>query len=136
MAFVHGKNSVLHYGGVDLTTFLTDIGEDLSRDTSDTTAMGSEAKTNVAGTYGGSWSLSGWFDPTETTGPHAVLRAAFLAGTDAEVEYGPAGDTTGLVKETGQAKVTAYAATSSVEDTVAFTATLTLNGPLVPDEWA
>lgn len=136
MAKKHGKDSVLTYAGQELTTFLTDISEDLTRDVADTTAMGQDAKTNVTGTYGGTLNLSGWWDPTDTTGPHDVLSTALLAGTYATADYGPHGDGTGAVKLSGSFAVTSYATTSPVEDTVAFTATLTLSGALTPGTYA
>ena len=128
MAKQHGKNATFTYNTQDLTAYLTNITLPRERDTSDATAMGDADKVNLAGTAGFTVELSGWFDPTTTTGPDAVLAAAFAAATSNAWVYGPAGSATGAVKYTGSGYVTSYHVTSPVEDTVAFTATITGTG--------
>lgn len=136
MAKVHGKDTVFTFAGVELTTFLTDVGEDFSRDTAETTAMGQDAKTHIAGTKGAQINLSGWWDSTETTGPDEALFAAWSSGDAEAFVYGPEGDATGAKRYGGSAILTAYSPSSSVEDTVAFTATLIVTGDVTRDEYA
>jgi len=128
MAKQHGKSATFTYNAVDLTSYMTSITLPRSRDTSDATAMGDTDKVNLAGVAGFTVELAGWFDPTASTGPDAVLAAAFAGGTAQAWIYGPAGSATGSVKYSGSGFVTSYQVTSPVEDTVAFTATITGTG--------
>ena len=136
MPETHGSKSVFTFAGVELTGFLTNIGFPRERDTSDTSAMGDTDKSHVVGLRGGSISLSGWYDPTDTTGPDDTLNDAFEAGDSEAFEYGPTGDTALMKKYSGNATVTNYEVTSSVEDTVAFTATLLINGAVTRGAYA
>src|ERR1044071_5241142 len=98
MAIPHGKDSYFAVDTKDLTTYLTDITFNNSTDMAESTTMGAEAKTYVAGLTDGTISISGRYDPTATTGPDAVLSGLRGGETAVVFEYGPAGNASGAVK--------------------------------------
>lgn len=133
MAKQHGYKAAFSLDGVELRTFLTNVSEDLARDAAETSAMGQEAKTFVSGQYGGTISLSGWYDPTDATGPDDTLFGLLQSGAEAPFVYGPHGGDAGDARFTGACLVTAYAVSAPVEDTVGFTATLQVTGAVTRD---
>lgn len=135
MAFVHGKDSVIHVDGDELTTFVTDVAFNRSADVAETSTMGQGSKTYLAGMKDGTISLTGRFDSTASTGPDAVLEP-LLGGAAVEIEYGPEGDANGKVKVTADAILTAYNRTSPIGDIVAFTAELQVSGEVTEGTWS
>lgn len=128
MAKANGVVAKFTFNTVELSTFLTSVSEDLSRDVADATAMGATWKENTTGTAGGTFSLAGWWEPTDVTGPDATIFAAFEDGLAKAFVFGPHGSATLAKKYTGNAKVTAYAVSAAVDETVAWTATITTTG--------
>jgi hypothetical protein len=129
IAFVHGKDS---YIAVDSTAggSLASIGvyvdsiEGLpgEQEFADVTALGDEGHKNIPGLENGSFSLSGHWDVTLDAifGPKRTVTTSF--------EYGPAGNTGGLVKYSGECWVTSYTVSSPVGDKVAWSASCQIDG--------
>lgn len=130
MAFVHGKESVFSIDSVELTAYLTDITFNNTVDMAETSTMGNEAKTYISGMSDGTFSISGRYDSTASTGPNAVLNGLVAGKTVVAFEYGPEGDTNGDVKYTGNCFLTAYNVSSPVGDVVAFTADFQVTGAI------
>lgn len=137
MAKGHGKDA--HFAMEDSAgVTLRNIGEfcdsvELDRDVdmADSTTIGLEDKTFISGLAGATISLGGKWDSLITTGPDAVL--APNVGNDISVgfEYGPIGNTLGMVKYSGECYVEKYQVSSPLEGVVKFSATLRVSGPPV-----
>ena len=95
MAFRHGKTCALTLNAKDLSTFLTSVDLSFDLDTADTTTFGGTWKSSLAGIPGGTMELSGYYDPTATTGPAAVLWAAFVAAVPVTGLFYPGGNVSG-----------------------------------------
>lgn len=136
MAFVHGKDSYFMLNAVELTTFITDVSFNQSVDVAETSTMGGEAKSYLAGMSDSTISISGRYDSTVTTGPDAVLSVQ--VGADAVVAwiFGPEGGTTGKEKYNGNCILTSYNMTAPVADIVAFTAEFQVSGAITKGTFA
>lgn len=130
MAFQHGKSgywSINDGSERDLSTFLTEVSFPRELDLAETTTFGSTFKTNLAGVTDATMSISGFWDPTATTGPDAVLAGVFAALTARVIIYGPYGNTGGQVKYTFSAICTSYEVSGSVDGAVEFSAEFQLS---------
>ena len=135
MSFVHGKDSVFSVDDTGgslraLSSFVDNVsGLPGSRDLSEVTAFGDEGVRNIPGLVNATFSISGHWDPTQTTGPDAVLGGLMTGQTaPATFEYGPQGSTSTNIKYTGEAWLTSYTAESSVSDKVSFSAEFQVDG--------
>lgn len=134
ISFVHGKDAVFKLddsGGTlrTLTTYVTDVsGLPGGRELGDTTAMGATGKSFIPGLQDITFSISGHFDSTATTGPHTVLNGLRTATATASFEYGPEGGASGKVKILGECWLKEYAADAAVGDVVDFKATFQVDG--------
>jgi hypothetical protein len=126
MAFRHGKNAALTLNSVALSTFLDNLDISFDLDVADTTTFGSTWKSEIAGIPSGKIDISGFYDPTATTGPGAVLFPLVTAGTAVTALVYPGGNLTGqtLYTITTGAVVTSYSESSSVGGAVAFKASI------------
>ena len=126
MAFRHGKNAAFTLNTKDLSTFLTNLEFSTDLDLADTTTMGATWKTAVAGVPGGKIEISGYYDPTATTGEAAVLWAAFSGGVPVTGLLYPGGTASGqaLWTITSGCLVTSYSETSAVGGAVGFKASI------------
>lgn len=134
MAFTHGRLAVfsLDDSGGTLRT-LTSYTDNVSglpggRGLSETTAFGDSGVRNIPGLVNVTFSASGSFDSTATTGPNAVINSLRSATATATFEYGPEGSTTGKVKYTGECWLTDYTAAATVGDKVSWSATFQVDG--------
>jgi hypothetical protein len=119
VAAIHGKNSYLLWNSVNLSPFLTDVTFGGSADTAEVSAFGDTNKEYVVGLVDRNISVSGNYDAV-ASGPDATLGAA--VGTSATLEYGPGGNTAGLVKYSGSDFLTSYEVSGGIGDAVTFTA--------------
>jgi hypothetical protein len=126
MAFRHGKNAALTLNSKDLSAFLTSLDPSWDLDMSDTTTFGATWKSAVAGVPGGKFDIAGHYDPTATTGPAAVLWAAFTGGVPVTGLIYPGGNVSGqaLWTITSGCLVTAYSESSPVGGVVTFKASV------------
>lgn len=134
MAFAHGKHthlSVDDSGGTlrDLSAFCDTVsGLPGGRDLSEVTAFGDEGVKNIPGLKNVTFSVSGHWDPTATTGPDAVLSSLLDAEQTASFEYGPGGTASGAIKYAGECWCSSYTTDSSVSDKVSFSAEFQVDG--------
>lgn len=115
-SFVHGKSAKVYVGGYDLTSYFRSASTDASRDTAETSAFGTTAKTFIAGLAEGSFSAEGMFDGTTAGGSHAALRAAFDSASKIPIVYMPEGDTAGETGTGLEGIKTALTVSSSISD--------------------
>jgi hypothetical protein len=122
MAFRHGKNGALTINAGALAAFLNNIDFSTDLDTADTTTFGATWKTAVAGIPSGKIDFSGFYDPTATTGPGAILFPLVTAGTAVTALFYPGGNTSGqsLYTMTTGVIVTNYSESGAVGGAVAF----------------
>jgi hypothetical protein len=142
MAFVHGKDSVFKIddsGGTlrTLTSYVDNVsGLPGGRDLSEVTAFGDSGTKSIPGLVDVSFSISGHFDSTATTGPNAVLNSLRAATATATFEYGPEGGTTGKVKFSGECWMTEYEVEAEVDDKVSFSAEFQVDGTVTAGTFA
>jgi hypothetical protein len=126
VAFRHGKNGSLTLNTKDLTAFLDNVDFSMDLDTADSTTFGATWKTSLAGIPSGKLDVSGFYDPTATTGISAVLRSAFLGATPVTGLFYPGGNVTGqeLWTITTGCLVTSYSVSSPVGGIVTIKASI------------
>lgn len=134
MAAAHGKDSyfsVEDSAGTTLrviTPYVKSVNFNRSNDANDTTTKGAEGKTYRPGLTDGEIRLGGLWDNTASVGSRTVLASLLGIETTVGFEWGPAGNTAGMVKDSGECVLTQYDESSPVDDMVAFSATLKISG--------
>ena len=129
MAFTHGKDSVFkldNSGGslTDISTYVNNVDFPETADVSETTTLGADNKTYIAGLKDATISLSGLWDATAD----AIFGAVVGQSATLSYEYSPEGTATGKIKYTGEAILTSYAISSPVGDAVGYSADLQVSG--------
>lgn len=134
MAFTHGSDAGFKLddsGGTlrTLSQYIDSVsGLPGGRDLAEVTAFGDDGTKSIPGLQNVSFSISGHFDSTATTGPHVVLNSLRTATATATFEFGPEGTTTGKVKLSGECWLTGYDVDASVGDKVSFSADFQVDG--------
>lgn len=134
MAQAHGKDSYFSIedsAGTTLrniTPYIKTISFSRSNDANDTTTKGAEGKTYRPGLTDGEIRLTGLWDDTASTGSQTVLSSLLGVEITVGFEYGPEGNTAGMVKYSGECMLTQYDEESPVDDLVAFSATIKISG--------
>ena len=134
MAFVHGKDAVFKLDDSSgtlrtLSAYVDNVsGLPGARDLAEVTAFGDQGVKSIPGLADISFSISGHFDSTATTGPNAVINSLRTATATATFEYGPEGGTTGKVKFSGECWLENYEVESEVGDKVSFSAEFKVDG--------
>jgi len=131
MAFVHGKDSVFkldNSGGTltDISSYVNNVDFPETADVSETTTLGADNKTYIAGLKDATISLSGLWDSTAD----AIFGAVVGQSATLSFEYSPEGTTGGNVKYEGEAILTSYAISSPVGDAVGYSADLQVSGAI------
>ena len=125
--FVHGKSTHFEIddtGGTsrDISDTLTSVDFPETIDTAETTAFGSVSKSYIVGLRDATLSVSGIWDGTVDS---------YFIGTEPASRsfiYGPAGDTGGNEKYSGEAILTSYSISNPIGDVVTFTADFQVTG--------
>lgn len=125
--FVHGKSThfeVDDTGGTsrDISDTLTSVDFPETIETAETTAFGSTYKSYIVGLRDATISVSGIWDATVD---------GYFIGTEPATRsfiYGPAGDTAGNVKYTGEAILTSFSVSNPVGDVVTYSADFQCTG--------
>lgn len=127
MAFRHGRFAEITVSGTNLSEFCDSADISIDVDTAETSTFGKSWKTHVVGQAGSNVELAGNYDPTESTGPAAVLTALIGEDPFAVVLY-PGGNSSGQISHTLSGSLTAYSESSTVGDKVTFSATILADG--------
>jgi len=134
MAFVHGKDSVFkldNSGGslTDISSYVNNVDFPETSDVSETTTLGADNKTYIAGLKDATIGLSGLWDSTAD----AIFGAVVGQSATLSFEYSPEGTTGGNVRYTGEAILTSYAISSPVGDVVGYSADMQVSGQITRD---
>jgi len=129
MAFTHGKDSVFKLDNAsgsltDISTYVNNVDFPETADVSETTTLGADNKTYIAGLKDATISLSGLWDATAD----AIFGQVVGQSATLSYEYSPEGTASGKVKYTGEAILTSYAISSPVGDAVGYSADLQVSG--------
>ena len=129
MAFTHGKDSVFKLDNAsgsltDISSFVNNVDFPESADVSETTTLGADNKTYIAGLKDATISLSGLWDATAD----AIFGAVVGQSATLSYEYSPEGTASGKIKYTGEAILTSYSISSPVGDAVGYSADLQVSG--------
>lgn len=127
MAFRHGRFGDISVNGKDLSAFCASADVNIKGDTSETSTFLATWKTAIAGLVGATVALSGYYDPTATTGPQAVLTP-LLGAAAFPVLFYPGGILTGQTLDAFNALLTDYVESSKTTERVNFTAALLVTG--------
>ena len=125
--FVHGKSTDFELddtGGTSrsLSNVLTSVDFPETIDTAETTAFGATSKSYIVGLRDATISVSGLWDATVD---------GYIIGTEPATRtfiFGPAGNTSGYVKYTGECILTNYSVSNPVGDVVTFSLDLQVTG--------
>lgn len=130
MAFKHGKGAAFLLGTDDLSAYLDNIEWSRSRETGETTTYGAtgDNKTYVAGLRDSSFTISGKYDSTATTGPAAVLNAALASDTATVAKIREEGTGSTLPEIEVSCFCTAYTESIPVGDVITFSADFQCTG--------
>jgi hypothetical protein len=133
VAFKSGRLAEVSVATKLLGAFCNATDLDISVDTPDTTTQGGTSwKTAISGLAGATLTLSGYYDPTVTTGPASVITLQIpinQGGTSTAIIYYPAGNNAGQgTSHTFSALIQSYKESPAVGGTVAFSATLLATG--------
>lgn len=136
MATVNSKLAKLSIDGNDLSASVDSV-DGLPPDyaTDDVTTFGVGGRKHAATLTDGTFTFGGPYDDTATTGPDAILVAAWAAGAAVPFVYGPAGSATGARRFSGDCIITSYKPTSKVGSVVRYTATAQITGAVTADTY-
>ena len=129
MAFTHGKDSVFKLDNAsgsltDISSFVNNVDFPETADVSETTTLGADNKTYIAGLKDATISLAGLWDATAD----AIFGAVVGQSATLSYEYSPVGTASGKIKYTGEAILTSYAISSPVGEAVGYSADLQVSG--------
>lgn len=122
---VHGMDYYFSVATKDLTTYIKTSNWESNPDVHDITGSGTKDKSYRGGQVGRTYTMGGWYDTSETTGP-AFLET--LEGSTVAFERRVAGTGTGLPKQTGNVVVGKYALSQKNDDITQWTCDFTVTG--------
>lgn len=132
MAFKHAKAASLSVNGTVIQAYLDSAALNVTQDTSDTTAFGSTWKSSLPGLLGATIAGSGFWDPTTSTGPLAVLWAVVTGGAAVACVYYPAGNSSGNRSYSCNAIIKNLSEPAQVTDVAKFTFDFEVTGAVTP----
>jgi len=118
---IHGKNGYISVDSDDLSSFLSSSGLDKSIETNEVTTYGDDDKNYIIGLKDATFSLEGKWDAT-IDGHIADIETEQDTTGYVAFDYGPAGNTNGNVKYSGNAILTSYNINPPVNGEITFSA--------------
>jgi hypothetical protein len=131
VAFVHGSRGQVLLNGTDISAYCNSIDFPVTVDNADTTVLGLTWRTNLSGLRSAEMSLDGFYDPTASTGPAALMRAQIAGTVVGTLIYRPAGSVAGQYSHTMLGNITGYGESNGLDDAVAFSAAFVSSGTVV-----
>jgi hypothetical protein len=128
MASVHGKDHYWSVGTKDLSQFIKTHNFEHKSDVHDISGCGTDDKNFRGGQREGSFTMGGWYDTSETTGPaYLALQVGATLAFDRRVD----GTGSGKPKQTGNVVVEKYVESGKNDDIVQWTADFRVAGTIV-----
>lgn len=132
MAFVAGKGYKVKIGSDEVSSYVTNISQPLTKDALETTTMGDSARDYIEGLKGATISLSGRWDGASSTTIDAVLANAYNNSSLVTFKLNPTGVSPDFLPTapgyTGSMIVTNYEHNAAFDGVVSFSATLQVSG--------
>lgn len=124
----HSKKTVIQVDSTDISQHVNTSEFTPSTDSHDVTGYGVDGHEYEGGLTDGTFTMGGWYDTDQTTGPRAVLQT--LKGTNAKVTVTRQieGTGSGLPQDTFSGVLTSYAESAPVADYVQWTAEIQISG--------
>lgn len=130
MAFKHGKDTVVKVDSTDLSAYTNESEIVRGVDTHDTSAYGDEAHKFGIGLNTGTFTMSGTYDSTASTGPRAKMLTIYAAKAAVTVLLQPEGTLSTLPQDSFSAILTSYTQTAPVADMVKWKADFQITGDI------
>lgn len=130
MARAKRKDSYFTIATNNISPYVNSIEFSNEAEMLDITCLGAEARDFDSGLTNCTINLAGVWDDTATVGSYTVLAALVGSETSSAFEYGPEGNTSGMVKYSGSIYVSNYTESGEVGGMVMFAATLQVAGAL------
>ena len=112
MSLIHGKDTVLKLGSVDISQYTKSSEFSRKADTEDVTTYGKNDHCYAGGLGDGSFKCDGLYDNTATTGPRALIEP--LLGTEVVLTRRPEGTGAGKAQDIVDIIISSYVETSPV----------------------
>jgi hypothetical protein len=133
MATAHGKSLIFKIdnsaGSLQQITGVSEVqGLPGSVATDDVTAAGDLGAKSVVGLPDVTFTASGPYDNTATTGSYTVFSGLVGLAATSSFEFSPAGTTAGLPKFSGECRVTEFTVDASVKSALKWKATCHVEG--------
>ena len=131
MAFTAGKGYKVKIGSDEVSSYLTNVSQPLTKDALETTTMGDSARDYIEGLKGATISLSGRWDGAGATAIDGVLATAYNNSSLVTFSLNPTGTATFSTSApgyTGSMIVTNYEHNAAFDGVVSFSATLQVSG--------
>ena len=132
MAFVHGSGATLTVNSGAITGFSNEATLSRSAEAALTTVFGVTSNTYVPGMKDATFSGSGFYDKTTTTGSIYILEAIYTANAAVACVYRPAGGGSGEYNYAFDGILTSYNITGSTDSTVNFDFEFQITGAVIP----
>lgn len=130
---VKGTLAAVTVDSTDISTWTTDAQLKRGSDKEEVTAFGDSGHKYTGTLTNHSFSASGWYDSTGTTGTAAVLDGN--EGTTQSIVYGPEGDASGKPSQTFSGLLDDYTLTSAVGGIVKWAASWTVSGDITTSSY-
>ena len=127
MAFIHGRNTVVTVGGVDLSAYTKKSDFDRSQDTHDVSAYGDSGHAYSGGLTDGSYSMDGTYSD-DVAGPSATLEPLLDDKDGVTVIFRPEGTGTGLAQRSFTGVLASYKESDPVDDMIMWSAEFKISG--------
>jgi hypothetical protein len=128
MAYQHGRFTVITVNAKDLSQYTKTSTLELDQDVHDTTGYGSTAHTKMGGLTDASFTMSGTYDSTASTGPRAALLSLITTPAGTTITVKPEGTGSGKPLDTFTGILKKYTQTAPVDDMVTWSADFEVSG--------
>jgi predicted acyl esterase len=131
----HGSKAALSIAGSAIGPWTTNSELKRAADASETTAYGAEGHeyADDEGLKAHTFTCSGWYDKTATTGTEAVLGGQ--EGRNLAVVWGPEGSAQGTPRHTFTGHLDDFTMTAPVTEIVKWSASFKVSGEVTSDEY-
>jgi hypothetical protein len=127
----HGRFAQILLRGTDISQYINASDFATEVENADTTTFGTAYRTNIAGLQTSTFTMEGFYDPTASTGPVALIEESITqaqGGTPSTVIFRPGGSVTGQLSRTFLVNITNFTETPSLDGAVAISVAYNVTG--------